>query len=444
MKKFNSLAKNFARDHKGSVSMAFGFAAIPMLAAMGVAIDYSRLTAAQSDMQQAADAVSLDVANAWVGGNTQIVARATSFLKLNPPKGIDPNDITVHAALLPGGDKVKITLSTDVPLAFGEILGEGDDKTVTTDSTTTLPVFSTFHKGEIALVLDYSYSMNDYVGGVRKYISMRTEVNKLINSLSSNTTSADVKFGVVPFSAAVRTNMTRYYYYGQTNTGTMTTCIEDRKYPYNRTAATPTVSSGSTDRYHDTKFRQAANASCTDYSDANLNVRDLTTNHAGTVSAINAMGPVGNTHITLGAEIGWHMLTPNAPYTQGTAMHQADTLKAVVIFTDGMQTSGGNGPSNSNSVANAEANLAVICTAMKANGIRVFTVSFDLADASAGGSETRLRDCSGASSDDPARTPAQIAANPYPYYFNTETNADLATAFGTIRNQLARNMYLSE
>ena len=440
MKKFVSMFKKFARESKGSTSIAFGFAAIPMMVAVGVAIDYERLTSAKSDLQQSSDAVALDAANSYAGGNVNLVARATEFLKLNPPKGIDPANVIVAAAILPGNEKVKITLKADLPLVFGGIIGEDGDATVNSESITTLPVFSDYHKGEIALVLDYSGSMNDYVGGVRKYLSMRQEVTSLINSLSQSGANNDVKFGVVPFSAAVRLTLPRNYYYGQTGTSSSTRCIEDRKYPYNLSADTPT----GVDQYNVTKFRESANVSCSDYG--SVGIRDLSFGHAANITAINSMGPIGNTHITLGTEMAYHMLTPNAPYTQGVPMHQADTLKAVVIMTDGMQTSGGNGPSNSYSVANAESNLASLCTTMKAAGIRVFTVSFDLSDTAAGASasENRLKVCSGPSSDDPVRTPAEIAAKPYPFYYNTETNADLAAAFGSIRNQIARNMFLSQ
>jgi Flp pilus assembly protein TadG len=440
MKNTMSTFKRFAKNRDGYVSLYFGLAAIPLMIAMGAAVDYSHLTSAKAELQAAADAVSLDAANAYAGGATNLTARAKEFLKLNPPDGISAADITAVAAIQTGNEKVKVSLTAPVALSFGDIIGAGDNKTVSAESTTTLPVFSTYHKGEIALVLDYSGSMDDYVGGVKKYVSLRTEVVKLINALSANGTNPDVKFGVVPFSAAVRLSLPKNYYYNYTGTGTSTKCIEDRKYPYNTTAATPT----GTDQYNVTKFRETSNANCSDYSNNSVTLRDLTTSHSGTISAINAMGPIGNTHITLGAEMAWHMLTPNAPLTQGVGLHTADTLKAVVIMTDGMQTSGGNGASNSWSVANAENNLATICTAMKADGIRVFTVSFDLADSGASSSETRLRDCSGSSADDPARTSAEIAANPYPYYFNTETNSDLATAFGTIRNQLARNMFISK
>ncbi len=65
------------------------------------------------------------------------------------------------------------------------------------------------------------------------------------------------------------------------------------------------------------------------------------------------------------------------------------------------------------------------------------TVSFDLSDTL---TQNRLKDCS---SDNLEKKVA--AGEPTPkYYFNTNTNEELASAFGIIRDSLARNMFLSK
>jgi hypothetical protein len=140
------------------------------------------------------------------------------------------------------------------------------------------------------------------------------------------------------------------------------------------------------------------------------------------------MYPIGNTHIALGLEMAHHLLTPNAPYTEGVAMGTDDTLKAVILLTDGAQTSAGYGANNTWSVAAAEANTAAICQALKDAEVRVVTVSFDLNDIADAASELRLKNC---------------ASGPE-YYFDTDNNTELAAAFGVIKNQLARVMYLAE
>ena len=226
-------------------------------------------------------------------------------------------------------------------------------------ATVSLPVFSDFHKGEIAMVVDFSWSMYDKVDGVRKYVSMRDAATKLINDLTQNGLNNDVKFGLVPFSESVRVTMPKNYMDGQSSSSTWTKCIEDRKYPYNRQATTPSTTNSNNNK---TRWGYYGSDLCGEYQDYNVTVKPLSTNHASTKSQLNQMYPIGNTHIALGMEIAYHLLTPNAPYTEGVAMGSSDTLKAVIVLTDGAQTSAGYGNNNNWSVSAAEANTAALCT----------------------------------------------------------------------------------
>lgn len=439
MKKRKSLLK-FLKDTSGNVTMIFGLSAIPMMLAAGAAIEYSNMLDAKSKLQTAVDSAALAAAAQYGNGNNNYATTAKTFIDNNKPEALGKNPLTVNVSVNTSNLTMTVKATGKVESAFGDILnmdaGNGSAEnhstkqapnTISSSSTVTLPIFSDFHKGEIVLVVDFSGSMDDYVDGVKKYISMRNQVNSLITQLSQNGTNTDVKFGIVPFSEYVRVAMPDYYFYGRTSSSSATRCIEDRGYPYNTQSTTPTTSTAS----NTTKwkyFTAGSSNNCGSYSTYNVTVRPMTTDHAGTIAQMNQMRPIGNTHIALGLEMAYHMLTPNAPFTDAVAMGQADTLKAVVLLTDGAQTSGGYGPNNTWSVSQAESNTAALCTAMKSAGIRVVTVSFDLNDSQNTASEQRLANCASGSQ----------------YYFNVENNAGLAAAFGTIKNQLARNMYLSK
>lgn len=410
----------FLRSSGGNVSLMFGLSAAPLMMAAAAAIEFASLSGADTGMQAAADSAALAGASAYGANNPQYATIATNYLKDNAPKDwIDPASLKTDVKVNSSNQTITVSWTADAKLSVGKILG-ADSVKVGSSSTVALPIFSDFKKGEIAMVVDYSWSMNSYVDSVRKYISMRNEATKLINALTQNGVNDDVKIGLVPFSENVRVSMPRNYYNGQTSGGTWTKCIWDRYYPYNRQATTPTSSNS-------TKWNYTDNCSA-GYSTNNVTLRPLTTDHVGTLAQFNSMYPIGNTHIALGMEMAYHMLTPEAPLTQAVPLTTPDTLKAVVLLTDGEQTTEGYGSSNSLSVSNANANLTALCAAMKNQGIRVVTVSFDLADTTYSAAENRLRDC---------------ASGPE-YYFNTETNAELADAFGVIRSQLARNMYVSK
>jgi Flp pilus assembly protein TadG len=435
----HGVARRLLRDQGGNVAVLCALVALPLVASVGVAVDYGREVAATSELQVAADSAALAAASAYALGNADYATLADDMLErnLSASLGLRGTDVTTKVAVDTSANTLTVTAETSIPAVFMKVLGIAKLTLGNTDvgqpgssasgvlSSVSLPVFSDHHKGEIVVVMDYSSSMTEYVGGTRKYITMRGEAKKLLEELSQDGANLDVKFGLVPFSHAVRVTMPRNYYYGQNTSGTLTSCIDDRNYPYNTEATTPSTSS----KNHPSKFFQT---SCSYFSSRSLNVRALSTNHAGSIAQIDVMEPYGNTHIALGMETAWHLLTPNAPYTEATEYND-ETLKAVVLLTDGQQTSPGYGPNNTWSVTQAEANLSTLCTGMKEAGIRVVTVSFDLSDSENAATETRLRDCASENDERPGEK----------FYFNTDTNEELASAFGIIRNTLARTMYLS-
>lgn len=457
--KAGTILRRFGARDEGATAPIFAFCAIAIVFAAGIAIDGSRQSTARVQVQSATDAAALAAAAAYGTGSSEYRAVANAYFRKTIAQFPDlaAANITTDVSIDKTNNTLTMTASGDIPTTLTSIGGfesmplgasstqsssigsggsgagaQGSDGGSTgggsISSTVSLPVFSDHHKGQIILVMDYSSSMDESIGGKKKYVTMRDEAAKLVSSLSQNKTNKDVEFGLVPFSHAVRVTMPNNFYYGQTGTSSTTNCIDDRNYPYNLSTSTPDTSS----KNNSTKF---FTTSCSYFSSKNLNVRALSLDHTATINQINAMSPYGNTHIALGMETAWHLLTPNAPY-QAT-VNTEQTLKAVVLLTDGQQTSPGNGPNNILSVAQAEKNLEEQCKLMKAAGVRVVTVSFDLSDTQ---TQNRLKDCASENLD------KEVAAGqPKPkYYFNTNTNEELASAFGIIRDSLARNMYLSK
>ncbi|QIG51775.1 VWA domain-containing protein [Nordella sp. HKS 07] len=459
--KTGAALRRFRAGDKGSVAPIVALSAIPLVFIAGIAIDSSRQSTAQVEVQAATDAAALAGAAAYATGNNNYAAVANAYfdksmtqtpylahLNLATDVSVDTANNTLTMTVsgnmpttltrIAGYEEMPIGTLSNAPVGGGGGGGDGGASAQTMaastpgdaviSSTVSLPVFSDHHKGQIVLVMDYSSSMDEYIGGKRKYVTMRDEAAKLVDNLSQNQTNKDVEFGLVPFSHAVRVTMPNNFYYGKTGTTASTYCIDDRNYPYNLSADTPNTST----KENSTKF---FTTSCSYFSSKNLNVRPLSLNHAGTVAQIKSMTPYGNTHIALGMETAWHLLTPNAPYA--APQNAEETLKAVVLLTDGQQTSPGNGPNNVLSVAQAETNLEEQCRRMKAAGIRVVTVSFDLSDQQ---TENRLKGCASENMD-------KEVAEGQPrekYYFDVDTNEQLATAFGIIRDSLARNMFLSK
>lgn len=61
----------------------------------------------------------------------------------------------------------------------------------------------------------------------------------------------------------------------------------------------------------------------------------LTNNQAAILDGIDAMSPSGATVIPVGLMWGWHLLSPNGPFGDGAPYSDPNTIKAIILATDG-------------------------------------------------------------------------------------------------------------
>ena len=87
-----------------------------------------------------------------------------------------------------------------------------------------------------------------------------------------------------------------------------------------------------------------------------------------------------NTNIPLGAEFGWNLLDPQAPFEEGQPYAAKTNRKFLILLTDGVQTSRQFGSGNSRSVSNGNQNLLTLCAGMRNAGVTVFTIAYDIND----------------------------------------------------------------
>lgn len=407
--------RRFRDDTSGNVAIIFGLATIPLLIAAGSAVDIARGYIVQTRLQAALDAAALAAAAA-VGlseeerfelGATVFAANYDGSLLGGPASPVFSLDDGVLTA------SVDASLDTTLMNVAGV-----SELSVATSTEITIP---SVRDAEIALVLDYSNSMS-WSG---KYQTMREAAIDLVEQLTAGGGAERVQIGLVPFSHHVYVTLPEQYVEGESGFGTWTGCTYDRMYPYNTQATTPDPDDDETKWGIEVPGDPHNGWGCWGYASRNLVVQPLTFDHASVTSQLEAMTPYAWTNIALGMAFGWHLLTPNAPFTQGVDPGvEPDVLKAIVLLTDGVQTQMSWGPGGSRSVANGEENLEQMCEAAKDDGILVITVAFDLDDAA---TEDRLHDC--ASGDK--------------YFYIAEDNEALASSFQNITNQLASALYIS-
>lgn len=176
----------FRRDRSGNIAVIFTLALIPILSALGCAVDYSRATQLRSKLQAAVDAASVgSVAKkspAFIAAGTMTsdgpiavgVTDATNIFNGNMSgvTGYTLNSMTPVVTKTGNVVTSTVTFSANVPTMFLGVMGKST-MTVngTSVATTTMPLYIDFY-----LLLDNSPSMG--VGATP------ADVTKMVNNTS--------------------------------------------------------------------------------------------------------------------------------------------------------------------------------------------------------------------------------------------------------------------
>lgn len=422
--KLKTLVKRFAKAQQGSVGIVFGLSAFGVILAAGASIDYSRYVSARTHLQAALDAGALAAATAGHGkSDAQRQAIGLAAFNANIADGLGAQTGATPAFNI-NGDKIDATAQGWLPSGFIQLAGI-DNMNVEAGSQVNIPVDK---KAEIVLVLDYSWSMTETSGGAVKYKAMSKAAKKLVSDLEAANPDS-VKFGLVPYSHHVWVTLPKQYVVGQTGVGNWTGCTQDRMFPYNVTDETPNFDINETKWGHPQApppDKDPPHGGCAAYAPNKLIVKPLTDDFWSVKDQLDRMRPYAYTHIALGVEFGFHLLSPNAPFEQGVSYSDTNTEKIMVVLTDGRQTEPSFGPGGSRTVQDGRNNLVKLCDAAKAKGITMMTIAYDLRDDP---TKNRLRDCS----TDPDR-----------HFFVAEDGGDIATAFDAIRNEITAQVFLSK
>ncbi len=442
--RFAKTLKSFVSSQNGSTSVIFALASIPLFAAAGAAVDYSRATAVQAEVQTALDAAALAGAGARGATDAKREEIAEKSFVANLDKGLEAAiDFKAEDGTLKGDATV------EVPTSLMQLVGI---KSMTVHTVNSVNLNSS-KKAEIALVLDYSGSMSDSVRGGQKYKAMGSSAMKLMDDLEK-LEKGKFKVGLVPFSHQVYVTLPGATVLGQKAGATWTGCTVDRLGPFNTTNAVPDGSNDSS-KWGQPQAIKAGDGNVqvqgwideqlkldcdgqnnnNGYAAHNLKVRPLSTDIAGVKSQLAKMVPYAYTHIPLGVEFGYQMLTPNGALGGDVAKFDDKSVeKYLVILTDGSQTTPAyNKTTNSlgqASIDQGEANLAALCASAKGDGIKVISMAFDLTDKSKGAEDIKAR--------------LKACASKPEYYFDAKDGVDISEAFKSITADIAQNIFLSK
>jgi Flp pilus assembly protein TadG len=415
--KLQRFVKNFGASQKGSIAVMYAVSAIPIFVAAGSAVDYIRYLANTTELQAALDSAALAAAATPEATDAQRLALAEATFVRNLEGG-DLAGAAIVRSFDIQNDTVVAAADMDMGTSLMQFAGIKSMK-LSVGSQISVPETK---NAEIALVLDYSGSMNETIAGGVKYVAMKNAAKDLISDLEAANPDK-VKFALVPFSHHVYGTFRKSDILGQSGSGTWTGCTQDRKYPYNLTDAEPTAANGS--KWGQPQAPDHSSWGCSGYVSNKLVMKPLSNDFTYLKSRLDMMTPYQYTHIALGVEFGFQMLSDNEVFEGGVSADDKETQKFMVVLTDGEQTEPAFGPGSIRTVPQGKANLEALCTNAKAKGITMITIAYDLND---NDTVTRLKNC---------------ATDPDKNFFVATSAAAVAGAFENIKTLITAQVFVS-
>lgn len=396
----------FAQNDRGTIAVVFALTLTVAMLLTGGAIDYGRAFGVQARIQSALDATSLAAARAWQINPNMTATRqvATTFFTANAPTDVTSSitSLTVDTTTR----MITLLASATVPMPFLSI-GGMPSVSINARSVAQAQTGSNSDTNlEISLVLDLSGSM---VGN--KIDDLKDAAKDLVDILVwDNQPSSYSKVAIVPYSQAVNVGTYADQVRGPIGSGTATTPGKQYLQFQNMLGQTTTqgISTCVTERSGSEKYTDAPPTAALlgpNYPGPQnpclgSKIVPLSKDKTALKSAIDALVATGSTGGQIGVAWGWYLLSPNFAYlwpaaAKPGAYHLTSVRKIAVLMTDGDYNSvyckgviakdslTGSGASQEkiNCVSpngNSYDQAAQLCTNMKAAGIELYTIGFQI------------------------------------------------------------------
>ncbi len=338
----------FLRDSRGGIAPLMGILALPLMGAVGVAVDFSRFNATRTAFQSALDSTALMLAKSaatQTAGDLQTTATSTFKALFAHPEASNVAITATYSQT--NGSKVTLSGNATIDTNFLGVLGYSQlnisAMSVSTWGNTRL---------RVALVLDNTGSMSSD----NKMTALKAASQNLLTQLKNAAVNdGDVYISIVPFSKDVNVGSANYneawlrwdlweavngtcsntYYKTKSsclshnktwkpdNHSTWNGCVTDRDQNFDTTNDAPVA--GST--LYPTE----------EYSSCPTQLMALSYDWTALSNKITAMQPKGNTNQAIGLQMGWQTLTA-APFTIPPMDPNYKYKQVIILLTDGLNT----------------------------------------------------------------------------------------------------------
>ena len=374
------LLTRFWNNCRGGVAPMVGMALIPLLGAVGAAVDYSKANATRVAFQTALDSTALMLSKtAATDSSSDLQTAATNTFNALFTRP-DVKNVTVTANYSStNGSQIVLNGSATINTNFLGVLGIDE---INISASTTSVWGNT--RLLVALVLDNTGSM----ASANKMTALKTASQNLLTQLkNAATTPDDVYVSIIPFNKDVNANTSNvnaswlrwdlweaangtcssWSYttqnsctaHGKTwtpaNHNTWNGCVTDRDQNFDTTNDAPIA--GST--LYPTE----------QYSSCPVSLMGLSNDWTTLSNKITAMQPVGNTNQAIGLQMGWQSLTA-APFTVPAMDPNYKYSQIIILLTDGLNTQ----DRWYSTASSIDARQQKTCDNIKAAGITIYTV----------------------------------------------------------------------
>lgn len=374
--------KSFQKAEDGTIAIVFALTCFIVVMMTGLAIDVGRIYHAERKLASAADAAVLAAAKSMRENgldDAEVQALATKYFENNVKGGGSYAKIkTVSVAIDRRLNSVTLDIEGDVPTVFGGVAG------ITKVSIPKQSVAIYDSKDiEVGLQLDVTGSMCSPCRKIRELKDAVAGNDGLLDILlPDDGTTNKVRIGLAPFASGVNAGD---YALAVSNGRAADGCVYERRNLADQASEAPALGT--------LALKAKADLRRADDCPSNARVKAMSDDKAMLRREVNGWTTSTATAGHLGAAWAWYLVSPEwsaiwpaasrpAPYNDGK------TMKVVILMTDGIYNTVGGINSGSNEVQ-SQRYAKDTCTAMKNQGIIVYTVGFE----APAGAKDALRAC---------------------------------------------------
>ncbi|MEM9842934.1 MAG: TadE/TadG family type IV pilus assembly protein [Pseudomonadota bacterium] len=388
----------FTGESRGNVAVSMALATVPILLAVGFAVDTKRQIDTKAFVQQAVDAAAIAGVRSWreASGDMAIVNEAVEAafeanIRTTYSDVICEDPTTFDTRNADGSlSRIEVSARCTVPTMLAGALNDIESMEVNVAAAAEPMV----RRLEIAMVLDLSNSMEN-----EPLEALKAGANLLIDKVIEDPDSSDVRVGLVPYGTGVDAGTFGRAAVGQRGEQSRF-CVAERTGPEAFTDAEPDPADPAT-------LISPAHANHTDLCPSAGRVVPLTSDRDALKTEIDALEVDGVTAGQVGIAWGWYLISgrwesfwpeESIPRPYSTR----NNLKVLVIMTDGVFNH------QLNAQPEAPDQAQALCREIKDRGVLVFAIAFDAAP----NAEALMRECASGGSFyfDAANTDELIAA----------------------------------